>query len=104
MTQPQMDVTRFTNAALAQRCATETARFVQQQPNDTSFCFELFKRAIGRRDGEAFNHVYVIYQRMVLNWITNDPSFPSTAEEADYFVPWAFHTFFRALQGEKFDR
>jgi DNA-directed RNA polymerase specialized sigma24 family protein len=99
-----MDVSRLKNPELAQRCAEETARFFAQRLTDSRFCFELFRRACELRDGEAFNHIYEIYQRTVISWIAKDSRFSSTNEEAESFVPWIFHIFLRALQDEKFSR
>ena len=104
MTESQIDAAYLNNADLAQRCAAETARFRQQHPNDASFCFELFRRALAQRDGDAFNYVYLTYQQIVFAWISNDPLFSLTNEDAEYFVVWTFHTFSFALQGEKFGR
>ncbi len=89
---------------LAQHCAEETARFLARQVSDSRFCFELFRRALVARDDEAFQHLYAIYRRHVLGWIARNPRFRDTNEEEDYFVPWAFYNFYRALQGEKFAR
>jgi hypothetical protein len=104
MSESQMDAARLSTDNLARHCVAETARFRQQHSIDTGFCFELFRRALEQRDGDAFNHIYLTYQQIVFAWISNDPLFLLTNEDAEYFVVWAFHTFSYALQGKKFQR
>ena len=89
---------------LAQRCASETDKYTRQQPNDSQWCYELLRRALGERDTEAFTHVYRTYEGLVLSWVRHHSRFALTGEAAEYFAGDAFRSFYFALAGEKFDR
>jgi hypothetical protein len=98
------DATSLPVDVLARRCAEETEKYAQREAGDTQFCFELLRRAFGHGSSEAFALMYTIYERRVLAWVYSHTRFTSTGEDAEFFASWAFHTCYRALQGEKFAR
>jgi hypothetical protein len=89
--------------ALTQHCASETEKFNRREPNDSRFCFELLRRALGDDLSDAFTRVYQIYERQVLVWVHSHSGFARSGESADYFVSAAWSTFYFALHGPKFD-
>lgn len=88
--------------ALAQRCAAETVRYAQKLLADPQFCLELLRRALRDELAEALTHVYRIYERQVLRWVSSHSAFPATEESADYFARTALSNFYFALRGERF--
>lgn len=89
---------------LAQHCISETAKYLQRQPSDSRFGFELMRRALSEENHDAFAYVCEIYARQVKAWVHGHTKFIQTQEDADYFVNAAFSAFFCALRGQKFSR
>src|SRR5579885_2943982 len=59
---------------LARCCAEETSKFLKQSASNDRFCLELFRRAIVRRDEDAWTCIYQQYAPLVLTWITQHQS------------------------------
>ena len=93
---PQMDVPE-----LAQRCAQETQNYFQKQPVETGYCLELFRRAIVRRDKEAWDAVYIQYKPQVERWVYRHPDIARVDEEAQDFTNQAFARFSKHFTEEK---
>ena len=93
----QMDLT-----ALVRRCATESEHFYRGQPHNTSFSYELFRRALVERDELAWEQLYLHYSGLVEGWIRRSGAFTSSGESSEYFVVGAFTKFWRALNPERF--
>ena len=93
---------------LAGRCAQETDLFFTRQDHDSSYCFELFRRAIQNKDERAFEVVVAQYQplvaRWVEKWLNKRPEVPLLYEEAQDFVAQAFERFWVSFTAVKFDR
>lgn len=100
----QADLRLLTLAGIAHRCAQETDLFFQRQAYDPRYCFELFRRAIVERVERAWELVYVQYRPLVLSWVERHAAFPTSSEEAQYFVNRAFEKMWVALTPDKFDR
>ena len=94
----------LTHTNLVQQCRRESQRFFQQQPNDPTFCYELFRRAMIGRDQAAWSAIYDQYTPLALGWVERHASFASCEEEARYFVNRAFEKMWSALSPEKFGR
>jgi len=94
----------LTLAGIAHRCTSETERFFQRRTYDPRYCFELFRRAILHRDERAWERVYAQYRPQVARWVQRHSAFPSTGEEAQYFVNRAFEKMWLALTPDRFDR
>jgi hypothetical protein len=99
----QIDFRSLTLAGVAHRCTQETERFFHQHSYDPRYCFELFRRAILNREQRAWELVYAQYRPLVTGWVERHPAFPSSGEEAQYFVNRAFEKMWAALTREKFD-
>ena len=82
---------------LERGCAEQTALFFRREASDPRFCFELFRRAIGQRDGRAWQAVYAQYQALVRGWVQQHTAFAASGEEAGYFVNRAFERMWAAL-------
>lgn len=91
-------------AGLSHRCAEETDRFFQRQPNDARFCFELFRRAALDGDQRAWSFLYRQYRPLVTGWIKRHSGFQSTGEEADYFINRAYEKLWSAMSPDKFEK
>jgi DNA-directed RNA polymerase specialized sigma24 family protein len=98
----QIDPQTLTLAGLAHRCAQETDRFFLRQAHDPQYCFELFRRAIAGRDQRAWELIYRQYHPLVTSWVTRHSAFPSSGEEAQYFLNRAFEKMWGALGPERF--
>lgn len=98
----QVPIAMLAHATLVHHCRHESQRFFQQQPNDTAFCYELFRRAIIARDQAAWSAIYVQYTPLAVSWVERHASFASCDEDALYFVNRAFEKMWSALTADKF--
>ncbi|HSL45685.1 MAG TPA: hypothetical protein VK897_19780 [Anaerolineales bacterium] len=93
---------------LAQKCAQETNLYFARQDSDSTYCFELFRRAISERDDLAWKVLVVQYEPMVTKWVnkwTNQhPNFPLAATETEDFIAEAFERFWKHFTPEKLSR
>jgi RNA polymerase sigma factor (sigma-70 family) len=93
---------------LAQRCAQETDLYFTHHDYDSSYCFELFRRAIQSNDERALEVVIVQYQPLVARWVDRwmgrHPDFAFVNEEAQDFIAQAFERFWISFTPAKFDR
>lgn len=93
---------------LAQRCAQETDLFFGHHDSDSSFCFELFRRAIGNNDERALAVVIVQYQPLVARWVDRwmgkHPDFPLVNHEVQDFIAQAFERFWMSFTPAKFEK
>jgi DNA-directed RNA polymerase specialized sigma24 family protein len=94
-------------ADLAQRCAQETDLYFNRKEFDTSYCFELFRRAIRNKDEHALEVVIVQYQPLVTRWVDKwmdkNSDFSSFNEESQDFVAQAFERFWISYTPAKFE-
>ena len=102
-TQTGIDVRALTLASVAHRCTEETKLFVARQMATFQYCYELFRRAIQQRDMQAWDLILVQYQRLMQSWAARHPRFPSTGEDADYFVNGACAKLWERITPERFD-
>lgn len=94
----QMDL-----ATLMRRCACESERFYRGQQHDTSFSYELFRRALVERSEAAWEQLYRHYSGLVEGWVRRSGAFTSSGESSEFFVVGAFTKFWRAITPERFD-
>src|SRR5258708_6683331 len=59
---------------LARRCSEETNKFLRQSVSNDRYCLELFRRAIVKRDDDAWACIYQQYAPLVLTWVTQHQS------------------------------
>lgn len=90
---------------LAQRCAQETIHYFKARIHDTSYCFELFRRAVTERSELAWNAIIVQYKPLVARWVNRQadkhPDFPLAREEEQDFVDEAFIRFWHHFTADK---
>ncbi len=89
--------------SLMYRCATESERFYRGQSHDTSFSYELFRRALVERDEAAWEQLFSHYNSLVEGWVRRSGAFSSSGETSEYFVVGAFMKFWRAITPERFE-
>jgi hypothetical protein len=89
-------------AELARRCHEETLRFRRAEPRDDSFCFELFERAVARRDPDAWAAILAQYRGIVLAYVSQHSAAAQLRESDDYWVNRAFQRLWMALGPERF--
>jgi DNA-directed RNA polymerase specialized sigma24 family protein len=89
---------------LAQRCAQETNLFFTHSEYDSSYCFELFRRAVRNKDERALEVVIAQYQPLVAGWVNKHSGFPLMNEEAQDFIAQAFERFWGSFTPAKFDK
>jgi hypothetical protein len=90
-------------AELAHKCEQETENYFHQQSYDSSYCFELFRRAIQQQEQGAWEIICVQYQPLVTGWVKQHHGFEATGEEIQYFVNGAFGKIAATLSPVKFD-
>ena len=95
---------RMTVDGLALHCAQETERFFGGQDHDTSYCFELFRRALGENDQQAWEIVYTQYRPLVAGWVASHPDLPTVGGEIEEFANRAFERMWAAWTPDKFAR
>lgn len=83
---------------LSRLCQEETGRYLRREPYAERFCLELFRRAIVQHDETAWSSVYSQYTGAVRQWLGLPP------DEADEGIAATFERFWRAINGEKFQR
>jgi hypothetical protein len=88
---------------LANKCAQETENYFHQQIHDSSYCFELFRRAVQEQNQGAWDIICVQYQPLVSGWVKQHRGFETTGEEIQYFVNGAFGKIAATLSPVKFD-
>lgn len=90
---------------LARRCSEETNKFLKQAVSNDRFCLELFRRAIIRRDDDAWSCVYQQYAPLVLTWVTQHQSVaPYLGQDGSApLVNAAFAKFSQALTPAKME-
>lgn len=94
----QMDLT-----ILIQRCAAESERFYRGQANDTSYAYELFRRALVDECEIAWEYMYQHYSPLVESWVRRCGAFSQTGESSEFFVVSAFTKFWKAMRSKSFE-
>jgi len=93
---------------LAQKCAQETDLFFTHHDYDSSYGFELFRRAVRNKDERALEVVITQYQPLVARWVdrwmNKHPDFLFINEEAQDFIAQAFERFWASFTPAKFDK
>jgi RNA polymerase sigma factor (sigma-70 family) len=89
---------------LAQKCAQETDHFFTHHDCDSSYCFELFRRAVQNKDQRALEVVITQYQPLVTRWVKRHPDYLLINEEAQDFIAQAFERFWIFFTPAKFDK
>ena len=69
---PQMELLSIND--LARCCSEETNKFLKQSVSNDRYCLELFRRAIVRRDDDAWVCIYQQYAPLVLTWVNQHQS------------------------------
>lgn len=87
---------------LIQRCATESERFYRGQANDSTFAYELFRRALVEQNDTAWEYIYRHYAPLVESWVRRCGAFAQTGESSEFFVSAAFTKFWRAMRTKAF--
>lgn len=103
MTDP-VEISSLTLAGIAHRCSEETHRFFKRLEYDPRYCYELFRRAIVDANQEAHTCLFNQYVPLVAGWVERHPAYPTTGEDAQYFVNRAFEKLWHAITPAKFAR
>jgi hypothetical protein len=88
---------------LMQHCIIESERFYRGQQHDTSYSYELFRRALVDRCEVAWEMLYQHYSGLVEGWVRRSGAFVSSGESSEFFVVGAFTKFWRAVTPERFE-
>jgi hypothetical protein len=100
---PETEPQHMPVAELAHKCAQETENYFHHQIHDSSYCFELFRRAIQDKNQSAWDIICAQYQPLVSGWVKQHRGFETTGEEIQYFVNGAFGKIAATLSPVKFD-
>jgi len=87
---------------LARRCREETLRFLRGEPREDAFCFEIFQRAVVKRDDDAWEAIVTQYRGIVLAYVGQHTSAALVREPDDYWVNRAFQRFWSAVGPDRF--
>jgi hypothetical protein len=71
---PTSSLQLLTIHELALRCSEESNRFVCRGVSNDRYCLELFRRAIVKRDDDAWACIYQQYAPLVLAWVAQHQS------------------------------
>lgn len=90
---------------LARCCVEETNKFLRQSASNDRYCLELFRRAIIRRNEDAWTCIYQQYASLVLTWVNQHQSAASLLGQdgSAPLVNAAFAKFAQALTPAKMD-
>ncbi|MCC6616924.1 MAG: sigma-70 family RNA polymerase sigma factor [Anaerolineae bacterium] len=88
--------------SIARRCAEETWKFLRQLEQDTRYCFELWRRALGEQIDDALRHIYLIYIPLLAGRARRHKQFAMSCGDSDYFARVALANFYRACRGARF--
>jgi DNA-directed RNA polymerase specialized sigma24 family protein len=99
----QVDVHALSLSNITRRCAEESDHFFNRQQYDPRFCYELIRRAIVKRNQQAWASVYTQYQRLVSHWVERHAAFLSSGEDVQFFVNRAFEKMWSGITPEKFN-
>ena len=102
-TTPQTELLSIND--LARCCSEETNKFLKQSVSNDRYCLELFRRAITRRDDDAWACIYQQYAPLVLTWVNQHQSAaPLLGQDGSApLVNAAFAKFSQALTPAKMD-
>jgi hypothetical protein len=89
-------------AELGRRCREETLRFLRGEPRDDAFCFEVFERAVVRREDDAWETIMAQYRGIVLAYVGQHSAVAMIREPDDYWVNRAFQRFWSAVGPDRF--
>jgi len=87
---------------LGRRCREETLRFLRGEPRDDAYCFEVFERAVVRREDDAWATIVAQYRGIVLAYVGQHSAAAMMREPDDYWVNRAFQRFWSAVGPERF--
>jgi RNA polymerase sigma factor (sigma-70 family) len=101
-------------SVLLAACQEHTEYFKQNQPSDSRYCTELFRRAIVVQDEDAWDALYTFYTPVIKNWLFRsaatlvESALRHRREAIDESIQDAFIQFFaqfyhQKLQFEAFD-
>ncbi len=90
---------------VAQRCQQQSQRFLQGKSHDSTFCYELFRRAFAEDNERAWSLLYAQYTDrtpLVRSWVQEHSAFVASGESVDYFANRAFEKMWSALRRRDF--
>ncbi|MBA2677526.1 MAG: hypothetical protein H0U76_03910 [Ktedonobacteraceae bacterium] len=88
---------------LIQEVQQEISQYLRFHQTDTTWAFELFRRAIMERDEQAWAGLYLLYSNQVNSWILRCiPGTPLEPEDVASLNNAAFAKFAHSLSPEKF--
>jgi DNA-directed RNA polymerase specialized sigma24 family protein len=99
-----MSVRELPVVELARRCREETLRFLRGEDRDDAFCFEIFERAVVRRDDFAWEAIVGQYRGIVLSYVGQHTAAAMLHEPDDYWVNRAFQRFWGAVGADRFEQ
>lgn len=87
---------------LAEVAQQENVRFFQHVNSDSSYRYELFRRAIVQENQQAWSIIYAMFSPLVQGWVEGHPNFAKSGEDVSFFVNRAFEKMWKSLTPEKF--
>ena len=98
----KLDLKSMDLLTLVGRCVREREQYRRTHQHDTSFGFELFRRALAEGDQDAWNHVYVQFHGLVECWVRRSSAFSHSDESCESITLAAFARFARVVTPGRF--
>lgn len=97
-----MDFGGWSNAELEQRCREETSNYLKHVTHDERYCFELFRRALEKKDQDAFTAIYKTYEPLVRKWVRSHQLRDQVDETDLFFVSDSFTNFWKSFNNPNY--
>jgi len=83
---------------LKEKCREQTQNFHKGEEHNTSFCFEIFRRAFEEKCDTSIGIIYNIYKPLIYHWVKNHKYFYDINIPADEIVLDSMSHFIFALR------
>ena len=99
-----MSLAATSTSELSRLCRDETTKFIHGEARDDSYCFELFARAIERREPLAWDAIMAQYRGIVLAYVRQHSASSLAGEGDDFWVNRTFQRFWMAVGRDRLGR
>ncbi|MDQ4076547.1 MAG: hypothetical protein M3220_09920 [Chloroflexota bacterium] len=88
-------------ADLADTCRKETSKFFRNEESDSSYCWEMFHRALALESDHAWQILFELYGSLVRGWLRQCGGFESLDVPLDELETLSFEKFWHATAKRK---
>lgn len=98
----ESQLTDLNLAIVIEECQRQTRLFADSGTSDARYCYELFRRAFGDFDADAFDAMYRYYKPQLERWAQYHPLINATNDSPEDFALTVLGRAWEALSGEQF--